>query len=491
MRIPRNLASVFMAVVLVAGLCPGIAQAGELVGVEVSEAPEAPETVSVNASEGILQAGGLLQSSDDMQGEATTLAIQSLPDDSSLVAQAVPDTKGFQAALSKAAAAWDGKSQSVEVDVLPYGIKASQVEGLFKTFVNRNGQFFFFFPQFGCSGNGSGVVQKFMLQFNTAYTANDIEAFSAIVNNALSGVESGWNDEQKALYLHDWLVTHCTYDTTFSKRSAYDALVGGSAVCHGYSLAYDYLMSRAGVECDIVSSNGIGHAWNLVTVDGKTYYVDCTWDDPQNIPFEAHCSHEFFLCDKGSFGHTGDRGTVADWLDTSGANVFRSSTVASSKTYQSAYWRDVSTAIPHVGSLWAYVKSTVQANEAGATVYVHDYATGQNSELATVSPGSWPVWGRSYALWNTRYTCLASNGEAFLASTPTSLVRITTDGAQSVAYTLSSAEAAKGFVYGMLYDAANGTCRYQLGTEFTANPTGLGTYVFRASKISVLGIGNE
>lgn len=66
------------------------------------------------------------------------------------------------------------------------------------------------------------------------------------------------------------------------KHTAYGALIDGSAVCDGYSRAAQLLFLRSGVECLLVigvCTNGIGHAWNMVKLDGSWYHLDVTWDD--------------------------------------------------------------------------------------------------------------------------------------------------------------------------------------------------------------------
>lgn len=455
-----------MSAVLTIGLCPGIAFANDLAWAD------ALYEESIDVSDGVLQNGGFVQEAKTSSG-------------ASLETQSATDVAGFKAALYEAADEWDGTSGSKTVDVSSFNVKASDVGDLLSSFCNENGQFFYLKTSgIRSTYDSSGIVQKIMLVFNTTYSTEDREAFAAASKKALAAIESGWSDEQIALYLHDWLVTHCEYDTGLSKYSAYDALVNGSAVCQGYTLAYSYLMGQAGVTCDVVSSKGLNHAWNLATIDGATYYVDCTWDDPENIPYESYCAHEYLLRSKSAFGHDGG-GSATDWLNSSGVNVYAKSSIASSIIYDSAYWSDVTTSIPHVGNLWAYVSS---APSSTAKVYVHDYDSGKDSVLASELQSSWPVWGKTSASWKKCYTSIVSNGESFLASTPTTLVKISTNGEKTTAYTLTKSEAAVGYVYGLLYNESSGKCRYQLGTELTAAPTGSGTFAFAATNINVTGV---
>jgi hypothetical protein len=107
------------------------------------------------------------------------------------------------------------------------------------------------------------------------------------------------------MYLHDYMVTHCCFDFSDDsmKYTAYKALVEGTAVCQGYSLAYQDLAERLGMQVEFVVSNELNHGWNLVEINGKHYYVDCTWDDALGTTnegtryywYDQCCLHTYFL----------------------------------------------------------------------------------------------------------------------------------------------------------------------------------------------------
>ena len=125
-------------------------------------------------------------------------------------------------------------------------------------------------------------------------TTYDKAVYEAAVQKALrealgDDLGEGMPDVMKALLLHDWLVEHCTYDLTYVNKychSEYGAIVNGIAVCDGYTKGYNDLLSRVGIPAVKVvglADNGNGpalHAWSLVTIGGKQYHVDVTWDDP-------------------------------------------------------------------------------------------------------------------------------------------------------------------------------------------------------------------
>ena len=128
--------------------------------------------------------------------------------------------------------------------------------------------------------------------------ADAMIAFHDKVNEIIAGIPVDCTDDyQIALYLHDYLAEHVTYSLDGDHDSAYAALVHGKAACYGYSKAYQYLLTQAGVRAriivgDSVDENGklVGHAWNQVWIDGECYYTDVTWDD-----LEVGVTHRYFL----------------------------------------------------------------------------------------------------------------------------------------------------------------------------------------------------
>ncbi|PGV60351.1 S-layer protein [Bacillus cereus] len=95
-------------------------------------------------------------------------------------------------------------------------------------------------------------------------------------------VKAGMDEHEKVKAIHDYVVKHVSYDTSFQAYTAYEALANRSAVCQGYALLTYQLLKEAGVEGHIVTGTGNGqpHAWNLVKIEGKWYHLDTTFDDP-------------------------------------------------------------------------------------------------------------------------------------------------------------------------------------------------------------------
>jgi len=61
----------------------------------------------------------------------------------------------------------------------------------------------------------------------------------------------------------------------------YGAIVNGSAICTGYAAAFQYLCGLLDVYSiyveGFITTNDIGHAWNMVYIDGAYYHVDVTF----------------------------------------------------------------------------------------------------------------------------------------------------------------------------------------------------------------------
>lgn len=77
---------------------------------------------------------------------------------------------------------------------------------------------------------------------------------------------------------------------------AYEALCEGKAVCAGIARAVNLLMNRAGISSYyVVGTNwGIGHAWNLVELNGEYYFVDATSDLNQDTyKYFLKCEADF------------------------------------------------------------------------------------------------------------------------------------------------------------------------------------------------------
>ena len=115
------------------------------------------------------------------------------------------------------------------------------------------------------------------------------DKLKAEADRVIRGVKSSMTNFDVELYIHNYLVNKCKYDTSYKAENAhnmYGALVNGVAVCEGYAYAFQHLSRLAGIQCITVKgvlkteNKSESHAWNMVELDGSYYHIDVTSDDP-------------------------------------------------------------------------------------------------------------------------------------------------------------------------------------------------------------------
>lgn len=91
---------------------------------------------------------------------------------------------------------------------------------------------------------------------------------------------------EKAKVYFEWLCNFCTYDrnanTKSMSHSAYNVFFKKSAVCDGYTAAYNLLLKLEGIQCTAIDNREQDHMWTVARLDGVTYHIDPTWGDQTN-----------------------------------------------------------------------------------------------------------------------------------------------------------------------------------------------------------------
>ncbi len=168
-------------------------------------------------------------------------------------------------------------------------------------------EYYWLSNQFACgyfSGNTAVAFDYKNDNIDISYlcTAEERTFFNAKLKYALEKFLSSLSDDmseyQKELLLHDALLSSIVYDKAAAADSsnnpfaftAYGALVNGTAICEGYSRAFQLLMKCVGIDCTLItgSSKEQGHMWNKVKIENEWYNVDATWDDDDTYIFHTY-----------------------------------------------------------------------------------------------------------------------------------------------------------------------------------------------------------
>ena len=109
---------------------------------------------------------------------------------------------------------------------------------------------------------------------------------------ATGALRNDMTEYQKAQTYFNWLCGYCEYafdcgDTDLA-HSAYGAFRNRSAVCDGYTAAYNLLLRLEGIKCSAIDLEEWDHMWTVAVLDGVSYHIDVTWGDQTNTPIEHY-----------------------------------------------------------------------------------------------------------------------------------------------------------------------------------------------------------
>lgn len=94
-------------------------------------------------------------------------------------------------------------------------------------------------------------------------------------------ITPGMSEYDKARVYYTWICDNCVYDYDAGDDSlshiAYSLFHDGTAVCDGYTGAYNMLLKLEGIDCTALSNSS--HIWTVATLDGVQYHIDTTWGD--------------------------------------------------------------------------------------------------------------------------------------------------------------------------------------------------------------------
>ncbi len=181
------------------------------------------------------------------------------------------------------------------ISINEYLLSADELKDIISD-IHQNEPMFFYFTGGYRYYTLSGYIFSLIPDYD--YEADAITEAKAFVESEIDAIMAtlpkGLSDLQKALYFHDYICANFEYDLGYQNYDVYTMLRDKKGVCQAYSLLYDALLERVGIESRPVISKSLNHRWNEILIDGYWYQVDVTWDDPVYDLF-SRARHEYFL----------------------------------------------------------------------------------------------------------------------------------------------------------------------------------------------------
>ena len=261
-------------------------------------------------------------------------------------------------------------------------------------------------------------------------TKNYFNALDQEVSSIISLVSDDMDDVEKAMIIHDYLVNYCKYqlhdfdDDTFRSGGI---LFRKTGVCQAYTYAYQYIMNQLGMECYVVESSNMNHAWNIINIDQHYYHVDVTWDDPIYDNF-GRVKHLYFLLSDEAIKNSNHY----DWD--------RTDLKCDDNKYDEYYWKDATSPIIYDGENIFFTK------EDG--IYKRNKKT-QDETLIKVCD-KWKVFDSDSACWVGNYSGLFMKNHYLYYNTSSQIRCMDENGENDKE--VYTPDISTGLVYGIRYN---------------------------------------
>lgn len=302
----------------------------------------------------------------------------------------------------------------MRLDVSSYGIDSNQANVLMiRDFISDNPKAFHVSNvRYAVSG---GKIVSFIISYKTDVNGylEQLAECDAVAERLTEGITPDMPEALKVLLIHDRLITHCHYSEDYDYENggyadddynAYGALVGGKAICQGYTLGLSYLLDYVGINSYTCASDMLLHAWNIVIVDGEKYHVDATWDDPLfDIPGKV--GHWNLLSSSDKLYASYPTPHNADDYDVSPVSVL----------YNNRSWYGSQSQFCLLNGELYYIDNTA------AALCSYDYDYDASTYILDLSDYFWPAG--PYSAWNGNYSRLACDGKYLYFSLPDGIYR--------------------------------------------------------------------
>ena len=206
---------------------------------------------------------------------------------------------------------------------------------------------FFYLADRVAYGYTSSGLRRNVTKMNFIYTMDGEELerarmeYETELAYIVSLTDPAMSDAEKALWVHDYLISVTAYDESMTVFNAYGLFTGRTGVCQAYSLAYAAVMRELGVETVMVSSREMNHAWNQVKIGEHWYHVDLVYDDPAPDK-TGRVNHDNFLLSDAGIAETMHYG-------------WESSLKCGDESFADNIWDGVTARMVYLDGQWYYI----------------------------------------------------------------------------------------------------------------------------------------
>ncbi len=254
-------------------------------------------------------------------------------------------------------AAWENMDSEVQLypDIM---IHRNDITALFAEVFFENPKYYYVARSFSGTINSNGYLGKLTKLSYTTTDKAEIEKTWAEIDKAteeiLFYISPDMTDFEKIMTVHDYMINNYVYNIEDMDQTML-IMLDKVGVCAAYSEAFQHMMNVLGIECTLVSSEEMGHIWNMVKVDNRWYHVDITWDDPVPDQFGV-VSHEYMLLSENAIKKMGHTGFDAPYY-------------AGSTLYNDAPWRDDGGNIVTLNGVMYRIEGNNLVDEDGNVIY--------------------------------------------------------------------------------------------------------------------------